>query len=169
MQDTHASAEHTSQPSSGIVLWLWRWFWRVTLVVSLGYAWYCFYVPKNDIAWADEYPTGKQLAAQSGKPMILFFTGKWCVPCRIMKRTIWADDQVESVVNAGFTPILIDVGEPGGALEALERYEVYVTPTTIIADAEGNILEQVQGPMSKSEFLTMLEKPRVSTAVAPGE
>ena len=93
-----------SQPSPGIVLWLWRWFWRVTFFVSIGYGWYCFYVPKNDIAWADDYPMAKQLAVQSGKPMILFFTGEWCVPCRIMKRTIWADDQVESVVNAGFTP-----------------------------------------------------------------
>ena len=165
MQDTQAPAERTSQPSPGIVLWLWRWFWRVTLVVSLGYAWYCFYVPKNDIAWADEYPSAKQLAVQSGKPMILFFTGKWCVPCRIMKRTVWADDEVESVVNAGFTPILIDVGEPGASSEALERYKVYVTPTTIIADAEGNVLEQVQGAMSKSEFLTLLEKPHVPKLV----
>ena len=165
MQDTQVPAERTSQPSPGIVLWLWRWFWRVTLVVSLAYAWYCFYVPQNDIAWADEYPSAKQLAVQSGKPMVLFFTGKWCVPCRIMKRTVWADDKVESVVNAGFTPILIDVGEPGASSEALERYKVYGTPTTIIADAEGNVLEQVQGAMSKSEFLTLLEKPHVPKLV----
>ena len=158
MQDTQASAERSSQSSPGIVLWLWRWFWRVTLVVSLGYAWYCFYVPKNDIHWADDYPSAKQVAVQSGKPMILFFTGEWCVPCRIMKRTVWSDEKVESVVDAGFTPLLIDVGEPGASSEALERYKVYVTPTTIIADAEGNVLEQVQGAMSKSEFLALLEK-----------
>ncbi len=139
---------------------LWRWFWRITFFVSIGYAWYCFYVPKNDIAWADEYPTAKQLAVRSEKPMILFFTGKWCVPCRIMKRTVWADDKVESVVNAGFTPILIDVGEPGVFSETLERYKVRVTPTTIITDAGGNVLEQVQGAMSKSEILTLLETPR---------
>lgn len=161
MPDTQVPAERTSQSSPGIVSWLWRWFWRVTLVVSLGYAWYCFYVPKNDIAWADEYPSAKELAVQTGKPMILFFTGEWCVPCRIMKRTVWADDRVESIVNAGFIPILIDVGQPGASSEALERYKVYVTPTTIIADAEGNVLEQVQGAMGKSEFLTLLEKPHV--------
>ena len=165
MQESQAPAEGTTQAPQGIVLWLWRWFWRVTLVVSLGYAWYCFYVPKNDIAWAGEYRSAKQVAAQTEKPVILFFTGKWCVPCRIMKRTVWADDKVESVVNAGFTPILIDVGETGASSEALERYKAYVTPTTIIADAEGNVLEQVQGAMSKSEFLTLLEKPQVSKLV----
>tara|TARA_A100001391_G_scaffold203674_1_gene196691 strand:- start:344 stop:850 length:507 start_codon:yes stop_codon:yes gene_type:complete len=168
MQDTPATDEFSSQPSPGMGLWLWRWFWRVTLVVSLGYAWYCFYVPQNDIAWADDYPSGKQLAAESGKPMILFFTGDWCVPCRIMKRTVWADEQVESVVDAGFTPILINVREPGDNSEALEQYEVYVTPTTIIADAEGNVLEQVQGAVSKPEFLAMLENlhaPKLATGI----
>jgi thioredoxin 1 len=158
MQDIQAPTAPTSGPSPGILLWLWRWFWRFTLVVSLGYAWHCFYVPKNDIAWADDYPAAQQLSVQSGKPMILFFTGKWCVPCRIMKRTVWADDRVESLVNAGFTPILIDVGETGASSEALERYKIYVTPTTIIADAEGNVIEQVQGAMSKSEFLKLVEK-----------
>ena len=165
MPDTQAPAASTSQPYPGIALWLWRWFWRVTLVVSLGYAWYCFYVPNNHIAWAEEYPSAKQQAVQSGKPMILFFTGKWCVPCRIMKRTVWADDEVAAVVNAGFTPILVDNGEPGASSEAVERYKVYVTPTTIIADAEGNVLEQVQGAMSKSEFLKLLEKPHVPKLV----
>jgi thioredoxin-related protein len=82
-----------------------------------------------------------------------------------MKRTVWADDQVESVVNAGFTPLLIDVGEPGASSEALNRYQVQSTPTTIIADAEGNILEQVRGAISKSELLKLLEKPQVPKRV----
>ncbi len=91
--------------------------------------------------------------------MILFFTGQWCVPCRIMKRTVWADDKVEMVVNAGFTPILIDVSKPGASSEALERYKINVTPTTIIANADGSVLQQVQGAMSKSELLNLLERP----------
>lgn len=161
MQSTKASEERSSQSSPSIGLWLWRWFWRVTLVVSLGYAWYCFYVPKNDIAWAKDYSSAKQLAVQSGKPMILFFTGKWCVPCRIMKRTVWADEEVESVIEAGFTPIMIDVGTPGASSEALEQYKIYVTPTTVIVDAEGNVLDQVQGAISKLEFLALLEKRQV--------
>ena len=77
-----------------------------------------------------------------------------------MKRTVWADDEVESVVNARFTAVLIDVSEPGASSDALERYQVRVTPTTIIEDSDGNVLEQVQGAMSKSELLALLEKPR---------
>ena len=111
----------------------------VTLVVSLGYAWYCFYVPSNNVAWAKDYTSAQQQAAQSGKPIILFFTGKWCVPCRIMKRNVWADEQVTASVNAGFIPVTIDVDDPNAAA-ALSRYRVGATPTTIITDPQGKVL-----------------------------
>ena len=158
MKDSQSPARHSAKPTPGILFRLWQGFWLTMLVVSLGYAWYCFYVPKNDIAWADTYPAGKQMAATSGKPMVLFFTGEWCVPCRIMKRTVWADEEVEAIVNAGFTPILIDMGKTNTSSEALGQHKIRTTPTTIIADAEGNVLEQVNGAISKSELLSLLER-----------
>ncbi len=80
--------------------------------------------------------------------MILFFTSNWCDPCRIMKRTVWADDKVEPEVNARFIAVLVDVGDPGASAEILEQYKAYVTPTTIITDAEGNAF-----------FLKLIKKP----------
>ena len=111
--------------------WLWIWFWRVTLVVSLSYA------------------------AQSGKPIILFFTGKWCVPCKIMKRQVWADDQVMNIVNAAFIPVTIDVDDPDNAA-VLVRYNVGGTPITIVTDPNGNALQWRVGGIGKSEFLELL-------------
>lgn len=158
MQKSQALPVHPSKPTRGILHRLWQGFWLTTLVVSLGYAWYCFYVPKNEIAWAESYPAGKQLAATTGKPMVLFFTGEWCVPCRIMKRTVWADEEVESTVNHGFTPILIDVGNSTASSEALDQYKIHTTPTTIVADGSGEVLQQFNGAMSKSELLSLLDK-----------
>ena len=71
------TADPTQQPRRRNSHWLWRWFWRISLVVSLGYAWYCFYVPSNSIAWADNFTSAQQQAADSGKPIILYFTGEW--------------------------------------------------------------------------------------------
>ena len=133
----------------------WRCFWLTFLVVSLAYAWYSFYVPANSIAWADNHASAEQRAADSGKPMILYFTGEWCVPCRIMKRQVWADEQVTASVNAQFIPVAIDVDNPDNAA-VLARYDVGGAPVTIITDPQGNALRWRVGGIGKSEFLGLL-------------
>ncbi|PCJ53722.1 MAG: thiol:disulfide interchange protein [Planctomycetota bacterium] len=133
----------------------WQVFWLTCLVVSLAYAWYSFYAPSNRIAWVNNFTMAQQQAVESDKPMILFFTGKWCSPCQIMKRQVWADDQVMSTVNAAFVPVTIDVDDSNAAA-ALSSYRVGATPTTIITDSKGNVLQWRQGGMSKAEFLDLL-------------
>lgn len=72
-----------------------------------------------------------------------------------MKRQVWADEQVAATVNAGFVPVTIDVDDVNAA-ETLRFYDVYVTPSTIITDSQGNVLQERQGRMSKADFLEML-------------
>jgi len=141
----------------------WRWFWLATIPVSLVWVWYDFYAPANHVTWAKDYGSAQQQAAQSGKPIIVFFTGKWCVPCRIMKRNVWADKQVEATVKAGFTSVMIDVDDPKAA-ETVSRYHVVATPTTIFIDPNGNVLERVERGMGKMEFLELLGRLKPSAA-----
>lgn len=159
MSDVHSqtlsSAEPVTRSKQEQVLWYWRWFWRVALIVSLPIAWYCFYVPSSSIAWADNYSAAQEQAVQSGKPIILFFTGTWCVPCRIMKRNVWADKGVTASVNAAFIPVMIDVSDSNAAA-VLTRHNVNSTPSTIITDPQGNVLQQKAGGMDKADFLKML-------------
>jgi len=156
---SHSStpADHTQLPPRRRFFKFWRCFWLSFLVVSLGYAWYCYYVPGNNIPWAKDYAAAQQVAAKSGKPVILFFTGTWCVPCRIMKRNVWADEQVAESVSASFIPVMVDVDDPGAA-SVISRYRVGATPITIITDAQGNVLDQQAGGMTKAGFLELLER-----------
>lgn len=133
-----------------------KWFWLSFLVISLGYAWYSFYVPSNDVAWADDYASAQQLASQSGKPMLLFFTAEWCVPCRIMKREVFADEEVMKTINAQLVPAMIYQGDPG-ADALFRRYNVGVTPITIVTDGMGNVLNYAVGGIGKAEFLELIE------------
>ena len=149
------SSDNPDAPPNRKKLLFWRSFWLLFLVVSLLYAWYSFYVPSNSIAWADNYASARQQAADSGKPIILYFTATWCVPCRIMKRQVWADEQVTASVNAEFVPVAIDVNNPENAA-VLKRYNVSGTPVTIVTDPEGNALRWRAGGIGKSEFLKLL-------------
>lgn len=148
----------TSQtsPKRKTVLHFWRCFWLTFLVASLAYAWHCFYVPTNNIAWAKDYASAQRQAAVSGKPIILYFTGTWCVPCRIMKRQVWADAQVMELVNADFVPVAIDVDAPENSA-IMATYEVAGPPVTIVCDQQGQVLDWRAGGVSKLEFLDLLD------------
>lgn len=150
----------TSEPKPDRVtkFHFWKWFWLTFLVVSLAYAWYCFYVPSNNIVWADNYDLAQKQASDSGKPIILYFTGKWCVPCRIMKRQVWADEEVAASVNGQFLTVAIDVDDPDNAA-VLARYKVSGAPVTIITDPKGNVLGWRSGGISKAEFIEFLREP----------
>lgn len=139
------------------ILHFWRCFWLSFLVISLAYAGYCFYVPPNEIAWAEGYTVAQTKAAETEKPMILYFTGEWCVPCRIMKRQVWADPQVMAQINRHFIPVEIKVGDPNN-VDLLERYNVKGSPVTIITDSFGNAQTWRAGKTGKTEFLEFLKE-----------
>ncbi len=141
----------------------WRWFWLSTIPVSLAWLWYDFYVPSNQITWAKDFASAQQLANTANKPIIVFFTGKWCVPCHIMERKVLADQQVESTIQAGFIPVMIDLADPQAA-ETVRHYQVFGTPTTIIIDPHGNILKRVDDGMDKAAFLEVIGKLTPSAA-----
>lgn len=133
----------------------WRWFWLTFLVVSLAYAWYSFYAPSNNIKWNNNITSIQQLTNNSNKNTLLFFTGKWCSPCRIMKREVFADKEVEKVVNSQVTPVIIDIDNPN-TKEVVKYYKVGVTPTTIIVNSQGKVLDYAVGKIEKKKFLEML-------------
>lgn len=135
----------------------WRAFWLVFLVASLATAWYSFWVPPNEVEWADDIASARRTAAQSGKPVLMFFTADWCVPCRIMKREVFADPEVMSAIHEQVIPVMVYAGEPG-ADAAFQRYNVQGTPITILTTPEGEVLDYAVGGIGKAEFLEMLGK-----------
>lgn len=148
--DTPKVAKTKSHP-------FWQWFWLTFLVVSLAYAWYSFYVPANDVVWADNMAVAQEIANDSDKNMLLFFTGKWCVPCRIMKREVFANKEVMKAINSKVVPVMIDVDDPK-VEEIVKRYQAGVTPITMFTDHQGKVIDYAVGKIGKKKFLEMLEK-----------
>jgi len=133
----------------------WRWFWLTFLVVSLAYAWYSFYVPSNDVVWADNLVSAQELANDSNKSILLFFTGKWCVPCRIMKQEVFADKEVMMAMHSQVVPVIINIDDPN-AVDLIKQYNVGTTPITIFTDPEGEVIDYAVGKIGKTKFLEML-------------
>ncbi len=134
----------------------WSFFWLTFLVVSLGYAWYSFYAPSNEINWVT-VSNKESLIDNSDKYALVFFTAEWCSPCRIMKREVFADQNIEAIINSKFKAIEIDIDNPE-TKEIVNQYNVNATPTTMLLDAEGKVIKTIVGKIEKDEFLEMLLK-----------
>ncbi|WP_439132474.1 thioredoxin family protein [Polaribacter sp.] len=133
----------------------WSFFWLTFLIVSLWYAWYSFYAPSNDISWTDDIKSAQKIANNSDKNIMLFFTGKWCSPCRIMKREVFADHQVIKAIEDKFVPVEINIDDPNA--EALvKQYNIGATPTTIFVSPEGKVINYAVGKVGKTKFLEMI-------------
>ena len=133
----------------------WKFFWLTFLVLSLAYAWYSFYAPSNEIKWKDNITSIEKIKNSSDKNVLLFFTGKWCSSCRIMKREVFADEEIEKLVNDNVVPITIDIDNPN-TKEIVQYFKVGATPTTIIVDSKGEVLDYAVGKIDKKKFLEML-------------
>ena len=130
-------------------------FWLSFLAVSLLYAGYSFYAPANEVNWLTDVEEAKELAQSQGRPMVYFLTATWCSPCRIMKREVWANSEVEAMVNEGFVAVLVDVDDPQYA-SVLQRYNVQGTPWTIITDSHDEVLDYRYGAMPQADFMAMM-------------
>ena len=135
----------------------WSIFWLTFLVVSLWYAWYSFYVPSNKKTWKYNIESAQKLTNNTNKSIMIFFTGQWCSPCRIMKREVFADDEVMNAVNAKVVSVEIDIDDPKNK-EIVKQYNVVTTPTTIFINPQGKVIDLLVGKTDKVNFLQMLKK-----------
>ena len=124
-------------------------------MASLSYAGYSFYAPSNDINWVNNITSTHELTNNSSKKTLLFFTARWCSPCQIMKREVFADNEVEKIINSEFIAIMIDIDSPN-TKDIVKHYKIGATPTTIILDSKGKVIDSVMGKAGKKEFIKMI-------------
>lgn len=142
----------TMPQSKSLLERLHQAFWLLFLVGSLGYASYAFYAPSNDIAWETAFDAASAQSVANGKPMVVFVTATWCSPCRIMKRQVWANDEVRDVVASRFIPVLLDADDPAAA-PVLRRYNIQGTPCTLFLNGDGTVIDYRFGAVSQPDFL----------------
>lgn len=134
---------------------LWKFFWLSFLVVSLAYAWYSFYAPSNSVNWDNKIASTQEISNTFDKNTVLFFTAEWCSPCRIMKREVFANEEVEHRINSEFAATMVDIDEVKSKA-LVNHFKIVATPTTVIVNAEGEVLDYAVGKINKARFLDML-------------
>ncbi len=62
-------------------------------------------------AKTDDYEKGLQLSAETGKPVLLDFSGYGCVNCRKMEAAVWTNPEVKSLIDNDFILVSLMVDD----------------------------------------------------------
>ena len=89
------------------------------------------------VQWRDWGPTAFEEARERDCPVLLSLTATWCLPCREMDRTTYADPRVAAAVHDGFVPVRVDVDRRP---RVRERYHAGGFPTTAVLAPDGTVV-----------------------------
>ena len=103
------------------------------------------------------YFSAKQKAQLEGKPMLIKFGAKWCLPCREMDNTVFKNPQVIDFMKTNYVILSIDVDDFDG-YNMKAYYNISALPTMLVFNAHGEFLAKYMNSMSKNKFMTMLKE-----------
>jgi len=111
---------------------------------------------KEIIPWRDDFAVAQAEAKQTGKPMLLYFTADWCGPCQSMKRTTWADANVDQALQQ-YVPTRIDIDRNA---ELAMEYRIESIPQMLVIGEDGAISKRFsKGAVNAADFLEWLAAP----------
>ena len=87
----------------------------------------------QQIDWLTDLDRAKQLAVQTGKPLLYDFTAKWCGPCRRMDRDFWPKPEVVEL-SKHFVCVKVDFDTQKSFAA---KYEIRAIPNVVFTDPWG--------------------------------
>jgi thiol:disulfide interchange protein DsbD len=120
-------------------------------------------------AWASDEGAALALARAEGRPVIVDFWADWCVACKELDRTAWADPRVREEA-ARFVALKVDGTDDTPLFQALtEKYGIVGMPTVLFIDGKGREVPlRITAAISPEEMLEALRAVEGACERAPG-
>lgn len=115
------------------------------ILLLLPASYYTWALVGSGSRWHTDEAVALTTARAAGRPLLIEFTAKTCVPCVIMERTTFQDPRVIEALATRIVPLRIDTTFTDRAVEALiDRYHVVGWPTLIFAAPDGTLFDDLR-------------------------
>lgn len=97
--------------------------------------------------WVDLRPGMLQQVEQMNRPALVEFTADWCINCKVLEKTVYADARVTAAVHkAGMAMLRADLTRPVPHLEKmLTAYGGAGLPYAVVLDRHGHVVQSFPG------------------------
>ena len=106
-----------------------------------------------DPLWRTDFAQALKEAADRGTLVVIDFYANWCLPCKEMDRTTFADAQVRMALE-NVVPLKINVDENR---QVAKRYGITAVPTTAVVNPSGQLQFMQAGYLDTVQYLGLLE------------
>ncbi len=96
-------------------------------------------------------------AKEENKVVFVDVYATWCGPCKLLKKTTFADKELGEYFNTHFINIAID-GETKEGRKLMEVYPVRAYPTMLFINPDGSIRQTAVGYHSANQLLKVARK-----------
>jgi thiol:disulfide interchange protein len=100
------------------------------------------------VTWLS-YDQAAQLARETPRPIMLFFSAPWCYLCKKMQRLVFSDPHLARHLQTKAYAVLVDVTTQP---RLGEIYEIKQVPTTIFLDPGGKPALRLTGYQNRADL-----------------